>query len=315
MNAVKKINESTDNELGVIQAYVTKKEEKENRKSEKYWFLQFTDSTGTLASFVWNNHPVYKDVEQLEEGMFVSIEGKISLGVEHQNIDIVKFRIEKLPEVGLEKDTLIKLKHQLNEHVQAITDDSLKQLVLNVLSRSDVNNLYFSSPATLMSGFSYTGGIIVSVVRLLRLIDSVSEVINEDGHGVSRDLLKTVAILEPVGKAFAYEIKNSRVSRTKTGEFFEELYLTMKVVLEELIKVDMPPEKKLLLEHCIGSAHGRSDWGDLHTARSKEAVMFGIIWNLNLQLGHFEHLSSKSSEGQEFAKLFQKKVYLKTFDN
>lgn len=285
-------------------------ESRVNTKKEPWYYATIKDATGSLTAMIWNDHPMFDTFAKLDSGLYVEMTGTVKQSGEFLNFDPTDVKEVPSPLGGVTDIELIRLKNELNKFVKALPKP-LATLIVSVLKREDVNKAYFEAPMTMQSAYSYKGGAIRSVIRQLRTLDALAAVFEANEQKVDVDLLKTVAILEPVGKGLAFHIDKGRVVKTKRGELFEELYLTMTIVNEELAKSDVDEETKLLIEHALGASHGRKDWGELHTPRSKEAVIAGILWNLSLQLGNFEHLEAHAG-GEEFVKLHQKVMYLGT---
>lgn len=307
--------EQTEGKDVLLKGHIVQLDRKENKKKEPFYRLVLRDSSGSGSAFVWNDHPMFETVSSLKEGDYVQAIAKVEVNGEYRNIDLKAVQKTEPPVDGFVD--IRGLKRELAKHIHRFEDKDLSNLVLNILNRPDVNSRFFMAPATTISGYSFDGGILASVVRLLRLISGASAIFDKWPHNrddvkatLDRNFMKAIAIMEPVGKAIAYEKRSGRVEKTREGEFFEELYLTIKIVNEEMDKLEFPAEKREMVEHALGSAHGRRDWGDLFTARTREAVAFSILWNLNLQMGHYEQLMRSSVPDQEFAKLFQKTVHL-----
>lgn len=296
-----------------------KKQGKKKDNGEPWIHLRITDNSGMAFAKIWNNLDLYSVINDMEDEDFVEAEVTCTKDGDYTHIEIQSIQ-KVIREEGVIVDAKA-LKDELRKAISDMQDEQLRKLVCAVIGRPDMLEAYFKAPATMMSGYSFEGGGVASVVRLIRLVKMVANVFNEWNHNVDHfvsklnvDLLTAVAILEHVGNVRAYRFNGKRVEKTVEGELLNEAALTMEVLNEELAKIDFPQEQKLMLKHLIGSAHGRSDWGQLFTHRSREAYAFYMAWNLNLQMGHFEHLERNAEATDQFARLFQKTVFLGNFD-
>jgi len=159
------------------------------------------------------------------------------------------------------------------------------------------------------------------VVRLIRLAKAVAGVYSGcdqylDGRHskFNVDLLKTACILHDVGKVNTFTKNGYNVEKTDEGKLFEDSYLSMKIVLEEMGKVNLPEYQKMILEHVIGSAKGQQRFGALHIPRSREAMAFHFIDALDVQMANFEHLDRDADVTDMFSMLFEKQVFLGLYE-
>ncbi|MFF2531478.1 metal-dependent phosphohydrolase [Brevibacillus sp. NPDC058079] len=313
-----KIKDLKKGQEAVISGSITKKP-KTKTKGEPWILLVFTDNSGTCYAKIWNNLELYPTIKEMPDGVTIEATVKCTEAGQYINVEIRSFEIVEKKEVGL--IDVDGLKAELRDALSGLKDEKLKKLIKAVFSRPDMNEAYFKAPATMMSGYSFEGGVLAFVVRSIRLIKSVAAVFNEWNHNsdhfvtkINEDFLTAACILEPIGRVRAYKFNGNRVEKTVEGELFEASYLTMKIFFEEVEKIEFPDEQRLILEHVLGSAMGRSDWGALHIPRSREAVAFNIILNLNLQMGHFEFLDRSADATDQFVKLFQKTMFLGSYD-
>ncbi|WPS85400.1 metal-dependent phosphohydrolase (plasmid) [Brevibacillus halotolerans] len=296
------------------------KTSKKTSNGEPWINLRIMDNSGSAFAKIWNNLDIYPIINEIADGGFVEATVKCINTGDFINIDVRSIQvIEKQDGSVIDAQGL---KSELRQAIANLKDEQLKKLVCAIFARPDMNEAYFKAPATMMSGYSFEGGVLAYVVRSIRLVKSIAAVFNEWNHNVdgfatkiNEDFLTVACILESVGRIRAFKLNGVRVEKTIEGELFEDSYLTMKVILEEADKINFPEEQRLILEHVLGSAKGRSDWGALHIPRSREAVALNIILNLNLQMGHFEFLNRTADSTDQFAKLFQKTMFLGSYGN
>jgi 3'-5' exoribonuclease len=292
---------------------------KQTGKREPWIHLTITDNSGSGYAKIWDNLELFPMINEMEEESSVEATVKCTETGNFVNFEIKSIQIIEKKEIKFVD--VDELKKELRQVITEIKDKPLKKLVCAILARSDINEAFFKAPATMMSGYSFEGGVLAYVVRSIRLVKAVSAIFNEWNHNadnfvskLNEEFLTAACILESVGRIKAFKMNGTRVQKTLEGELFEDSYLTMKIILEEIEKLEFPDEQRIILEHVIGSAKGRSDWGALHVPRSREAVALNIILNLNLQMGHFEFLDRNADAADLFAKLFQKNMFLGSYE-
>lgn len=316
---VTKIEEAKLNNRLVCTGLVTMLERKETKTNEPFWWVGIADGTGTIYFAIWASSNLFKYFEKVLEGETLKVSGIVDEEGRYK-----RMQINTVTKVDVPKDELVDnigIRGELGLQIRNIQDVHLKELLFNIFKRADVLEHYFKAPLTMFNGGSFEGGLSAAVLRLCRLIDASVSVFEDWEHNTDgvqtilhRDFMKAVAMIEPIGKIHTLTIKNKRVVKTMEGELLSDSLATMEILLEELAKSEMSPENKLLLKHTVASAQGRSDWGSLVQERTKEAVAFHLLWNLNLQMLHFEQLKRTVGDA-DFGKIVHKRVYLNGFEN
>lgn len=284
-----------------------------------YAQVRLTDNTGVAFANVWSNLPIAGVVSEIEDGSYVQAEVLCTNYGQYINVDIKSIAQVERPIVTYVD--IQALKGELREVLKSIKDQNLNTLVKAVYNRPEVKELFFTSPASTQSAYSFDGGLLAHVVRTIRLCKAVSSVFANWNHNtdnfvskLNEDLLITACMLHDIGKVVAFNKKGVRVEKTMDGEMFEDSYLTMKIILEELSKINIPEEQKILLEHVIGSSKGKQSYGALFIPRSREAMAFHLIESLDVQMANFEFLERNAGADQEFVQLFQKVMFLGVYD-
>ena len=301
----------------IITGAVTVKKAKTKKKNEPYINLRIADATGSVFINVWQDSPHFEAVSGLVDGQKIEAHVMCKDVSSYADVNLLSFQpVQQNKEEVVDREAL---KNELRSIIEGMEDKQLRSLVSNVFKRKEVIDNFFTAPATLMSGYSFTGGLLAHVVRTAKLSKAIAEVANNWSFNtdskttkLNADLLVCASILHDVGKILAFKQSEYRIDKTMYGELFEDSYLTMRIINEEIEKAKLTHEKRLLLEHVIGSAKGKQGYGALHIPRTKEAILFHFIDAMDSQLANFEHLS-RSSEGELFAQLFQKTFYLGDF--
>lgn len=289
------------------------------KKKDAYFMATIKDNSGMCSQQVWNNLPIYPVVEGIESGQWVRAEVVCTSVGEYTNMEIHSIEvIERVLPTVVDEGAL---KNELRDEIKSMEDEGLKGLINNVFRREDVKMYFWTAPATQKSAYSHDAGLASHVVRSIRLCKAIAEVFNkwnlykESEHvNLNVDLLKAGCILHDIGKVRVFMKKGYSYEKTEEGMLFEDSYLSMKIVLEELQKADLPDYQRMMLEHVLAGAKGQLNFGALHIPRSAEAVAFSLIDTLDSQMANFEHLGREADPTDLFALLMDKRYFLGSYD-
>jgi 3'-5' exoribonuclease len=288
-------------------------------KGDPYFVATIKDNSGMASQQVWNNLPLYPVIEGIENGQWVRADVTCAKVGQYINVDI--HSIEIIERVVDAVVSIEALQTELREEFKSFRDEDLRKLVTNVFNRPDVKEAFWTAPASQKSGYSHDSGLATHVVRLIRLSKAVANVFNQWNHyldgrhtKLNEDLLKASCILHDIGKVKTFKKNAFNVDKTDEGKLFEDSYLSMKIVLEELPKVNLPEYQQMMLEHVLGGAKGQRNFGALHIPRSREAMAFHFIDALDVQMANFEHLDRDADVADLFSMLFEKQIFLGVYD-
>lgn len=306
---------------GIIAGNFYKKESFTKNK-DPYWCVRICDNmNNSCYARVWNNLPIYNDCTVLENGDYVEAEVVCTEKKEKSCfVEIVSIKkVDRVEETFVDIEAL---KTDLKKILKNMKDKELRKLINNVLRRPEVNEAFFLAPATTESGYSFKGGLLAHVVRIIKLIKAFCITFSEwkyntDGitTRLNEDFLITCAILHDVGKIKTLKFNDkSKIERTEEGWLFDDSYSTLRIVHEELAKSKLSNEKKMLIEHVIGSSRGLLQHGATFIPRSREAFAFHLIEKLDIQMANFEFLDRNSTDNDVFLKLFEKNIFIGIYE-
>lgn len=290
---------------------------------EPFLFLILSDNSGSATAICWNESNLYSFFKDFDEDDKIEAHGQITKKGKFTNINLTSATV-------LERDDdwvvhLKKLETALGKVIRNIKHDGLRNMLFEYFTKH--HKEYFKAPATLNGGGSFKGGSLASVVRLCRLIDSTWNSLNlfaQDFNvnqslksDFNKDLLKTVALLEAVGKVETYEVVRSKVRLTKKGELLSDRVVTMKIVQSLLDNSSLNEDEKLLFLHLLAAMNEGETFSGQVVAKSREAVILNSLYQLNLQLMLFEKLDKdRAVDAPEDEFYFNRKrnYFLTNFD-
>lgn len=322
-----RIKDVVKNQVLTVKGDITIKQDMTKPKSgepKPYFNMSINDKSAKMYIMVWSDSPHFEAMKTYSDGDFVEAEVKVEKDGSNNNqfITGVLNSIKKVEPVGVRNVVDAKsLKDELIKEWKEMKHPIIAQLVKNVLSREDVKNALYTTPNSEKAEYSFEGGTLAHMVRVIRIAKAIATIydqweFNIDGYNtkLNIDLLKTCAILHDLGTIKAFRFDGNKVVKTKEGELFEDSYLGSKILNEELPKVELLEDERILLEHCVTSANGKLNFGALNTPRTREADAFQCIERLDTLMGKYEFLDRTAFSGEDFIKLFDKTLFLGTFD-
>lgn len=300
MEDIKKVKEL---EKGVECKVVGKfyKQEGQDKKGRVFYNIKVVDDTGAVYGKAVEDTELYETVKALDN------ETEVTAVVCIKSTDKYKLaEFKNLQILATEYDELI---NKVNE----IEHTELKKLCLKIIEREDVKKGLMISPATQKSGYSQKRGLLKHILRMIELSKILATFINENSNiKINKDILIFASIIHDLGKIRSLSASESSIDKTKEGVLFDDTYLSVKILLEEINNVDLSIEEKTMLEHIIGSSKEQTSYGALFIPRTIEAIIFSIIEKLDTQIANFEFMIEKS-DGQTLYQMFQKMYCLDTF--
>lgn len=289
-----------------------------------YFNISIDDMSEKIYIFVWDDSPLFQTISSYSNGDIVEAEVKVEKDKSEKNqyITGVLNSIKKIDPLSERKIVEVKeLKDELVKEWKEMSHPAIATLIQNVLKREDVKSNLYVAPNSERGEYSFRGGTLAHIVRLIRVSKVVATVYNDWELNIDNyhsklniDLLKACCILHDLGTIRSFEFQGNKIVKTKEGELFEGSYLGSKILNEELNKVELTEDERILLEHAVTSANGKLNFGALNTPRTREADAFQCIERLDTLMGKYEFLDRTAFSGENFLKLNDKKLFLGTFD-
>lgn len=280
------------------------------KNGDMYHLVKIKDATGVVMQQVWGNLDITPAVENLKDNDLVEAEVVLTKNGKFRNVfiyNIARINVQEVVQESKKQDEYGFEDAPIINEVMAEISEPYKQLLHGVFEHPVLRRNLLTSPASMMSGYSYRGGLVDHVLRLTRLVKAIAPIYEE--LGLNKDILFVGCILHDIGKVFVYKEKNGRLEKTYRGELFEDSYVTLRFLIPIIEESSLSREEKVLLEHVIGATKGRPEYGALHLPRAKEAVLLHYLDALDVQMANFEHLQ-REANGEKFVRLFQKTLFL-----
>ncbi|MFY0516218.1 OB-fold nucleic acid binding domain-containing protein [Lysinibacillus sp. UGB7] len=304
-----------------------RKEVRFKDSGERFLYLTLSDRSGVVTTMCWQENPLFAFFDSLENDEKIEAYGRVIKRTRFTNLEISSAKILLRDD---DWDFHLKdLKKALGKIIRGIDHAGLKNMLLKYFRDENNHKAFSNAPYSYNSGGCYKGGALVFVIRLCKLIDSTwnsMQLFSKD-YGVNRnlkstfnkDLLKTVAIFEAIGKTEVYEVTNtSKVKFTRKGNYLSERVITLQVVQNQLNQSSLCEDEKLIFLHLLASVTDGEAGQAVLQAKTREAAILNSLYKTVQQLMLFEELDKKNAEDvsqDEFYFYKRKHLSLMNFDD
>ena len=141
--------------------------------------------------------------------------------------------------------------------VNSFTDEDMKTVVASILDEHKEELLFF--PAAEKLHHAMNGGLLYHTLSIVRLAQCVSAIY----PSIDEELLVSGAILHDIAKLKEYKVNNTGLvdGHTVEGMLLGHLVMGSEEVGRKCDELNIPAEKKVLLQHMLISHHGKLEFG------------------------------------------------------
>lgn len=239
---------------------IEKKLQPFKNKPGNYLTLQFRDSTGIIASRMWDGADAI--FSSIDNGMVVEVIGQVdsyndnlqfilsSITVISDGINPMDFipAAENLDDI---KDEFIK---KLKELMNSMENKYLKKLLMKIFSK-DFFNKYTIIPAAKKMHHGYLGGLMEHTLSIIKVCEKLTEVY----PSLDKDLLITGALIHDIGKVEEL-ICETHIDYSTQGHMLGHIIIGSIFVSGKIDEVaaedEFPEDLRIKVIHMIVSHHG-----------------------------------------------------------
>jgi 3'-5' exoribonuclease len=141
--------------------------------------------------------------------------------------------------------------------VSTFSDEDFKSVVTAILEEHKEELVFF--PAAEKLHHAMAGGLLYHTLSIVRLAEAVCSVY----PSIDKDLLVSGAILHDVAKLKEYTVNNTGLvdGHTVEGMLLGHLVMGSEEVGRKCDELNIPADKKVLLQHMLISHHGKLEFG------------------------------------------------------
>lgn len=284
----------------VVMAQLQAKVPKVTKNNKPYLELVFADSTGNFSLKVWSDSAAYHEVEQLDEGVVLRLEGhwtQNQYGLDARNLDMSRADQSACEEFFAGDPELREKQDRdyatIKQVCSSITDPRL--LALCELFFNQFGEHFRRTAAAKKNHHARRGGLVEHVAQMLRSAEALAGVYTE----LNRDLLFAGVLFHDSGKLWenSYPKHGFAQKQNLVGEMMGHIPMGIELVNKlwnELTEAGdaeawegLKPnsdEVRLHLLHLIGSHHGTHEFGSPVLPRTPEAFALHFIDNLDAKM-------------------------------
>ena len=249
--------------------------EKKDRNGKIYADLMVQDRTMRTELKMWNysEHQSFLNSLQLP----AVVHCLISVGEYRNQIQLTVIKCERNKDESIMPEELIRsskwepesMKSRLNEYVQEIQSNHIRQLVKEMVFSEPWYDKFCTYPAAQKVHHNYLHGILQHTLEVLHIARTVAKMKKVSGRQMDR--LLAMAFLHDWAKIIEYEPAPSDALSTEgrmLGHIFVGAHYTKKTI--ERIE-DFPEEDALIILNGILGHHGSMEWGSPVLPKTVEA--------------------------------------------
>lgn len=265
-----------------------------------YLTLILSDKTGTIEAKIWS--VTSEQEKSLVSGEIVFIEGIVSefrgkaqLNIQYFNdsvldVDLADF-LESAP---VSKNDM---KVEILEAISNIQNVNIRKITSTIITKYE--NQFFEFPAASSMHHAYVSGLAYHTTSMLKIAKSLCEIYPE----LNKDLLVAGVILHDVQKCNEYTGVVS-TERTLEGKLKGHLVMISEEIGLTAKELNIDGEEVLLLQHLMGSHHGKMEWGSFVLPQIMEAEILHFIDNIDAKMEMLKKALGNIEKGNFTGKLF-----------
>ena len=267
-------------------AYLSRKEQRQDRKGSSYLHLELQDKSGGMAAKVWPDSQAM--LGRFDALQFVAIEGVVQRYREELQLNVRRCRcaVDDDRRYGFDEGLLVPTSREDLDELWARLGAALATVERPLLRRLAEETLATwgadlrEHPAAKSIHHAYRGGLLEHVVSMVEL---AARVCTHYGD-LDRDLVLLGALFHDLGKI--RELGAMPLNDyTKEGRLIGHIVLGRDLLRERCAAIpDFPADVQILLEHLVLSHQGTREFGSPVEPMTPEALVLHFVDDLDSKL-------------------------------
>lgn len=262
--------------------------------------LILSDQSGTIEAKMWS--VTKEQVNTFTPGKVVHIEGvvsefrgKLQLNINHVSIcegdvDLSEF----LESASVNKNELM---NEIMDTISNMENKKIRKITETIIIKYE--KVFSDYPASTGIHHAYVSGLAYHTVSMLKIAKSLCAIYPE----LNKDLLYAGVILHDVQKCGEYTGVIS-TERTLEGKLKGHLVMISEEIAFVAKELGIEGEEVLLLQHLMGSHHGRLEWQAFVVPQLIEAEVLHHIDNIDAKMDMLKSALSGVKKGEFTERLF-----------
>lgn len=249
------------------------------QKGKNYLDLMLADRSGSIEAKVWD----WADGEiPPATGSIIKVSGsgnvfnnKIQLRVERWRVSLPSDDVDLgafVPSAPGDHQAMLEF---VKDTVARIADDSIKNIVTELLNEACEGAALLTAPAAMMLHHAQRGGLLYHMTTMLKMAQGVCDVYTF----LDKDLLLAGVIIHDLGKLKELKIEETGLASgySLDGKLIGHLVRGAIDIDRIAGKVGASPEKAMLLQHLVLSHHGKMEFGSPVLPKIPEAEVLSFL--------------------------------------
>ncbi len=278
--------------------------------------LEISDATGHLPGIMWGDeaeaaHEEIKDAQVVKvKGLVGEYRGALQLQVEKiRPAQADEYDLSEL--VAASRFSAEELEAQVEEIINKISDEQVRQLVIETIYSDEVKPRYFEAPAGTRWHHGYLRGLAEHSLSIAQAADKLCDHYDH----LDRSLLLAGGLLHDIGKIYELAV-GSTLGYSTDGRLYGHIVIGWDMVRQTAERLDLLSDvnvKKLL--HMILSHQGKKEYSVPVEPVFEEAFVLYFLDEIDSKLNAMQRIRSKpENDGAEFSgyvNLLQTQLYLR----
>lgn len=284
----------------ILSFFVVRKKELKEKKTtnDTYLSFDFGDRSGRVRGSLWKD--VAEANSEIQPGDVAKVKGKVITFLDQNHLSIEKIR-KTTSDDNIDLEWFLphtdcdvqKMKDDLSEHLDKITNQSLQTLVASFLHDQQFMTRFCRAPGGKLWHHAYIGGLLehtLSVIVISHLICRHYQ------NLVNTDLLITAAFLHDIGKIEEFSTQGF-INYSTPGRLMGHIVLGTNMIMEKISQIsDFPGNLAEQIIHCILSHHGQKERGSPVVPMTLEALILNYADELDSSVAAFQRIMTKEKE-------------------
>lgn len=233
-----------------------------NSKDKKYLDFIFGDKTGEISAKLWEVPLEMEDM--FKESDLVKVRGTVTSYMNNTQFKVDRIRLSTEednvnPEAFVESAPLENtfMLEEIHGYIKAIRDKDIREVVKTVVSEKEEKLMYY--PAAKRNHHAIRSGLLYHILTMLKLGEKIAGIYPT----VNTDLLFAGIILHDLEKINEMDSSELGIVSEYTieGNLLGHITLGVKNVDRVCDRLNIPDEKRMLLQHMILSHHYEPEYG------------------------------------------------------
>lgn len=242
------------------------------------------DQTGSIDARIWDR--VDELSEEFSIGDIVKVKGNIQIFQNRKQIIIHK--IERVDATQMDMSVFLEkskreateMYAELHNIVKSMQNDSLKNLVLNVITDPEIKPKLLVAPAAKSIHHAWVGGLLEHILSICKIMEFMASHYTY----ANKDLLIFGAIFHDIGKLWELSYEYG-INYTDRGRLIGHMGIACELIDKKSAQIlGFNDELKDICKHIVLSHHGKLEYGSPKRPKFVEAFLVSMIDDLDSKM-------------------------------